>query len=215
MTIRSHLRSAAICLFALLLGSAAVQAHPHVWVTAKSELIYAADGTLKAVRYHWTFDEMFSAFAVQGLDKNNDGKLSREELSELATVNVTSLKEFGYFTVAKIGGKQINFEAPADYWLEADANKILTLYFTLPVKAGTPKDLLIVDIYDPTYFVAFSFADDKPATLSGAAANCSVEVRRPETATSTKPLSESFFSSLGAGSDFGAQFANRITVRCP
>lgn len=215
MAIRSYLQTAVICLLGFLLGSAAAEAHPHVWVTAKSELIYAADGTLKAVRHHWTFDEMFSAFAVQGLDKDNDGKLSREELSELATVNVTSLKEFEYFSVAKIGGNRIVFEAPADYWLEADTSKILTLHFTLPVKAGTPKGLFTVDIYDPTYFVAFSFADDKPATLSGAAANCSVEVRRPETATSTKPLSESFFSSLSAGSDFGAQFANRITVHCP
>ena len=28
------------------LGAAAAQAHPHVWVTAKSEVIYAPDQTL-------------------------------------------------------------------------------------------------------------------------------------------------------------------------
>ena len=28
----------------IALGAAAAQAHPHVWITAKSELIYAADG---------------------------------------------------------------------------------------------------------------------------------------------------------------------------
>ena len=32
--------------------------------------------------------------AVEGLDTNKDGKYSREELAELAKVNVTSLKDF-------------------------------------------------------------------------------------------------------------------------
>ncbi len=42
-------------------------AHPHVWVTASSELIYAADGTITGVRHAWTFDEMFSTYALQGM----------------------------------------------------------------------------------------------------------------------------------------------------
>src|SRR5215213_8527449 len=50
------------------LGLAEASAHPHVWVTVKSELVYAPDGTLTAVRHHWTFDEMFSTFATQGMD---------------------------------------------------------------------------------------------------------------------------------------------------
>ena len=29
---------------AVALGAATAQAHPHVWITAKSELIYAPDG---------------------------------------------------------------------------------------------------------------------------------------------------------------------------
>jgi hypothetical protein len=125
-----------LALAALLLFSAtAADAHPHVWLTFKSEMVYGPNGALAAVRHVWTFDEMFSTFATQGLDKNGDGKLSREELAELAEVNVTSLKEFDYFTVAKAGGKPVPFEPPTDYWLE-HANSQLTLHFTLPVKAG-------------------------------------------------------------------------------
>jgi ABC-type uncharacterized transport system substrate-binding protein len=36
--------------------------------------------------------------AVQGLDTNGDGVCSKEELKPLAEVNVTSLKDFDYFT---------------------------------------------------------------------------------------------------------------------
>ena len=44
------------------------QAHPHVWVTMKSELVYGADGSATGVRHAWTFDDMFSTFATQGLE---------------------------------------------------------------------------------------------------------------------------------------------------
>ena len=64
------------------------QAHPHVWVTMKSELVYGADGSATGVRHAWTFDDMFSTFATQGLESKEKGKFTREELAPLAEVNV-------------------------------------------------------------------------------------------------------------------------------
>jgi ABC-type uncharacterized transport system substrate-binding protein len=215
MIFHTGCRALALGAFLIFIGATAAEAHPHVWVTIKSEAVYAPDGSLLAVRHNWTFDEMFSAFATQGLDKNKDGKLTRDELSELANVNVTSLKEFDYFTVAKNGTKPIAFEAPTDYWLDF-ADGQLTLHFTLPVKPGTAKGGVTLDVYDPTYFVAFEFAEgEEPVKLSGAPPACKLEIRRPGAAVSSSGLSESFFNSLKAGSDYGAQFANRIIVRCP
>jgi ABC-type uncharacterized transport system substrate-binding protein len=196
----------------LLAGFAApALAHPHVLVTGRSELVFK-DGQIAAVRHIWTFDEMFSAFATQGLDKNGDGVLSREELAELAQVNVESLKEFEYFTVGKNGAGSLTFAEPVDYWLE-HKDKLLTLHFTLPVKTGGQKGNLSLDVFDPVYFVAFSLAEQNPVKLVGAPANCAFEVKRP-TATAGQTLSESFFNSLNAASEYGSQFANRITVTC-
>ena len=99
-------------LFGLLLMATSVafgmrpaQAHPHVWITAVSELIYASDGSISGVRHAWTFDDMFSTYALQGIETKTKGVYSRDELGPLAQTNVESLKEFGFFTFAKADGK--------------------------------------------------------------------------------------------------------------
>lgn len=205
----------ALLLGSVLLLSAAgsAAAHPHVFVTARGTLVYGPEGALKEIRYAWTFDEMFSSFATQGLDTNGDGKFSREELAALAKENVESLKEFGYFTVAPRGAKAFEFGEPTDYFFDGTDTNSLTLRFTLPVK-NAAKGGIAFEVYDPTYFVAFSLADQKPISLEGAPGGCSVEAKNAGDPNSTK-LSEEFFTQLQAGADYGAQFANRIAVRCP
>src|SRR6267378_4364331 len=106
-------------------------AHPHVWVTAASELIYAPDGSVTSVRHAWTFDDMFSTYALQGVPTKKKGVYTREELAPLAQTNVESLKEYGFFTFAKVDGKKQPFLDPTDYFLEYK-NAALVLHFTLP-----------------------------------------------------------------------------------
>src|SRR5689334_15136895 len=114
-----------VALANLVAGSAF--AHPHVWVTMKSELIYGTDGAVTGVRHAWTFDDMFSTFATQGLETKQKGVFTREELAPLAEVNVSSLKEYDFFTKARANGKQVKFADPQDYWLEFK-DSMLTLH---------------------------------------------------------------------------------------
>jgi ABC-type uncharacterized transport system substrate-binding protein len=94
------------------------QAHPHVWVTVETEVLYGPNQDITGFRHKWTFDEMYTAFAVQGLDKDGDGKYSREELQPLAEVNITSLREFGLFTYPRLNDKVLERKDAVDYWLE-------------------------------------------------------------------------------------------------
>lgn len=198
---------------ASLVAPRPAQAHPHVWVTMASELVYAPDGTLTGIKQAWTFDEAFSAFALQGLEKGKDGTYGKEVLQPLAEVNVTSLKEYDYFVTAKSATAKLAFGDPVDYYLTY-ANDALTLHFTLPLKAPHPaKGTVAIDVYDPTYFVAFSFRDKDPVTLAGAPAGCTKEVVSPE--QQTAPLAESFFTNLAASSSYAVQYADKITVKCP
>jgi ABC-type uncharacterized transport system substrate-binding protein len=209
------LRCFVFAALALFIAPAA-QAHPHVWVTMKSELVYGPDGSVTGVRHAWTFDDMFSTFATQGMESKEKGKFTREELAPLAKVNVESLKEYDYFTIARANGKKAELEPPADYWLDF-TDGLLTLHFTLPFKTPAKAQSLDVEMYDPSWFVDFSFAEKDPVKLVGAPANCQLAVQRPgeaQTASKGQP-GEAFFNNLGAASNYGAQFANKIAVRCP
>src|SRR5215218_4799111 len=90
-------------------------AHPHVWVTAKEEVLFAPDGKFSAIRHIWTFDKHFTSYSTEGLDKNRDGKLAPEELKDLAKQNVESLVLFDYYTALKVNGVTMTFDAPRDY----------------------------------------------------------------------------------------------------
>lgn len=201
-----------------LLGLAApASAHPHVWVAARAQVLFGPDGKIIGFRHVWTFDEMYSAFATQGLGK--DGKPpTREELAPLAKTNVESLAEFQYFTLAKTGPKMYEFGEPKDYELVADDKKIVTLSFTLPLKEPvSAKKPFTFMVYDPTYFVDFELEKTDPVTLKDAPAGCSVTTLNPDPLgqQDTKKLNESFFTGLSPGTDFGIKLATRSIVACP
>jgi ABC-type uncharacterized transport system substrate-binding protein len=196
------------------LGAVPAQAHPHVWITAASELIYAPDGSITGVRHAWTFDDMFSTYALQGLETKTKGVYSPEELAPLAQTNVESLKEFGFFTFARADGKKEKFLEPVDYFLEYK-DAALTLHFTLPLKTPVKPKQLAVEVFDPEFFIDFGFAKKDPVRLVGAPAACQMQFQRPnDGSVGAQKLGEQNFTG-GDNSNYGAMFANKITVDCP
>jgi ABC-type uncharacterized transport system substrate-binding protein len=201
-------------LLALSAGISPAAAHPHVWITAKSQLIYAPDGTVSGVRHAWTFDDMFSTYALQGLEQKTKGTYSREELAPLAQTNVESLKEFGFFTFAKADGSKQRFLEPVDYFLEFK-DSLLTLHFTLPAKTPFRAKQLVLEVFDRAFFIDFKYTDKDPVALVGAPADCKMQFQRPNDGTaSAQKLGEQNFLG-GEGGNFGMMFANKITVDCP
>jgi ABC-type uncharacterized transport system substrate-binding protein len=203
----------------LALAASTAAAHPHVWVTMHSELVYAPDGTVTGVRHAWTFDDMFSVFATQGIESKKKGEFTREELAPLAEVNVTSLKEYDFFTYAKANGKNVEFKEPsAGYFLEFNPkDTVLTLHFTLPLKTPVKAKELSVEVYDREFFVDFSFNEKDPAKLVGAPAQCKLSVVNPQqmdTALSQQ-LSQLGPDQKNTDLTIGSEFANKIVVKCP
>lgn len=209
--------TAIVTLAGLLIAAAPASAHPHVWITMTSEVIYAPDGSIIGIRHAWTFDDMFSTFATQGLESKQKGVFTRKELSPLAKVNVESLKEYDFFTFGRADGKKTDFAEPKDYYLEYN-NQLLTLHFMLPFKAPVKAKSLNLQIFDPSYFVDFTF-DDKVkavATLSGAPTQCKLTVGRPKEMDKNlaDQLSQLPPDARSPTALIGAEYSNRIQVRC-
>lgn len=206
---------AAAALVALLARPAL--AHPHVWVAARATVLFDKEGRIAGIRNDWTFDEMYSAFATQGLGQ--DGKPpTREELQPLAKTNIESLAEFDNFTFAREAGKKLAFKEPSDYWLDADEKKVVSLHFTLLLKQPiAAKKVFSFQVYDPTYFVAFGFEKTDPVTLRDGPAGCSASVMDPAPllAAESQKLSAAASENFSPGADLSSRLAPRVVVACP
>jgi ABC-type uncharacterized transport system substrate-binding protein len=246
----------------LLAATAACEAHPHVWVAVETTVVYDS-GTFAGLQQRWTFDELYSTMAVEGLDANKDGKLDRAELAELAKVNMEGLKEFEYFTFVRLGDQALAFEAPKDFWMEitetatppgpaavvaADPSqagqpapsagfwsklagaltgsksaepekaKVLSLVFTLPLQKpvlGEAKGFTF-QTSDPTFFIWFDQAKDRPVRFSeGAPATCKAVVADPEkSAADLQKLGESAFGQGGGGAGIAFGTAKVVSASC-
>lgn len=203
---------------ALLLATAlGAQAHPHVWVTAKAEILFTPEGKISGIRHDWTFDAAYTAYVTQGLDTNGDGTLTPQELQGLADENASSLSEFNYFTVARSNGRKLAFDGPREPRM-AMAKDQLVMTFLLPLKAPAPASGAFgLEIDDPSFFVYFTLDGTASLTLTGAPSGCATNIAKAkaiDAATQQILQNEGIFQTP-AGANLGLQYANKAIVACP
>ncbi|MBS1165793.1 MAG: hypothetical protein H6R00_1818 [Proteobacteria bacterium] len=121
-------------------------------------------------------------FAISGVSTTPIRPSQAKASTPLADINVESLKDYAYFTfITADDGKDIDFNKPTEYWLHDEGGRLI-LFFTLPTKTPVKATGRIrLEIYDPTFFVAFRMIDDKdgPIVLDGAPAACTYKTFRP------------------------------------
>lgn len=193
-------------------------AHPHVFVSVRSTLTVDAHKRITAVQHVWTFDEMYTAFAVTGFGADAETP-SSADLQGVAKQNMEDMAEYKYFTVLKNGPDRAVFGEPENYsadLLKTKDDFSLVLRFTLPLK--TP--LLVgpattLQVYDPSYFVSFTFAKPDGVAFSGAG-KCSTNLAKPKPLSSSEQqsLTESFFTNMLPGTDFGIKLAEIVLISC-
>ncbi|MFN3891727.1 MAG: DUF1007 family protein [Beijerinckiaceae bacterium] len=211
-------RLAAICVAGAALAAApAAFAHPHVFVAVKSVILFGPDGRVTGVRHSWTFDDMYSAFALQGLG-GKSGRASQQELDALAKVNVEQLEETNYFTFVRAGGRRMEFGPATEYRSTVDDKGLLSLHFTAPLKEpASAGRAFTMQVYDPTYYVAFELEKGAAVTMTGAPSGCSLNVVQPAPLTPDLQarLNDSMGTNVSPGPDFGLKLAARVVVACP
>lgn len=194
-------------------------AHPHVWVDATATLSFDPSRRLNAIETRWVFDEMYAAFAVDGLDTNRDGTLSAQELRPLADENVKQLKEWGYFTVVKAGNLRVPIGPVTAYGM-AYADGKLSLTMTLPL--ATPIDPrqapVRVSAFDPTFYVMVTAAETATVGMRNPPPGCAAELERPaENEEASVPDAVAMATTVDPAdpeASIGAEYAEWIILSC-
>jgi ABC-type uncharacterized transport system substrate-binding protein len=209
-----------VFLFTVLLTGIAF-AHPHVWVTMETEILLGPGDEVTGFRHKWTFDEMYTSFAIEGLDTNGDGIYSEDELKPLAQTNIEALKEFEYFTFPFLGETKLPMKTPVDYRLDYK-DKLLTLAFTLPLEKPVSHDRIkdfSFAVYDPGMYVSLTFSGKEPVRIASAIpVACAAHVGDRDAAKAKAKVKETTLSQLGENidpaSNLGYQYAERVTIQC-
>jgi len=200
----------------LAVSPAPAHAHPHVWIDAVGEMLFNDSGKLEGLRVYWAFDELYSAYAVEGLDTNGDGELERQELAPLIAENIKNLKDFRYFTYVEVDGLNPVYGDVTDFGGRY-VNGRLAMWFVVPLAEPVDprKAEVAFAMYDPTYYISIELAEDDAIRVSGKAPDtCGHRIVDTEARSDSLSLSESFFQSLDSSANFGVNLAQWVRLTC-
>ncbi len=195
-------------------GAGPAAAHPHVWIDSTARVVFNAQQEIEALEIVWRFDEFYSLFAIEGLDTNADGLLQEAELQELAKVNITSLKDYSYFTYVSVDGEEVAYGEVVKYASRFE-DGILSLRFRLPLAQSVDPRRSSVSFtsYDPSFYISIEPLSETPVTMSASApTGCAIDLA---SGGETETLNFSDLDLLNAGSQsLAAQFASRASINC-
>ncbi|HEY7608399.1 MAG TPA: DUF1007 family protein [Alphaproteobacteria bacterium] len=184
---------------ALIAPAALAEAHPHIWIRATATLQFE-NGKVVGIQHEWLFDDFFSNALIADFDKNKNKQFDPDEVKELEANAFVALKDFGYFTHIRVGGKEVAIETTRDFAPSIKDGKV-TYRFTavLPQPVDPRETQFFAGVYDHSYYVDVELNPQIGVKLAGGGAEaCKFAVAEDKEA----PLY------------FGATFARRIELRC-
>jgi ABC-type uncharacterized transport system substrate-binding protein len=201
-------------------GAGPALAHPHVWIDTVIEVILNDRNEATGVRVSWTYDDLYSLYVVgdMGLDPDWDGKLTPEEEARLSGFDMKWDPGFPGDTYALLGEAPLALSRPEDWTASYADGKITSTHlrsFDSPVPLGA--DPLVVQVYDPGYYVAYAIPFD-PVVTGGT--GCTAQVFVPDLDEAEEQLMAAlseYAPDVDLEGEFpavGAKFAEEVRVAC-
>lgn len=213
------LMKATTCIWVAGYGSVA-WSHPHVWIDTKIEVILNERNEATGVRIDWTYDDLYSLYIVgdMGLDPDWDGQLTPEEVTRLSGFDMQWDPGFPGDTYALVGEEALVLSGPQDWSASYAEGRITSTHlrvFDKPVPVGEVP--LIIQAYDPGYYVAYAIPFD-PVLTGGS--GCSAQVFVPDLDAADEALQAAlaeFTPDIDLEAEFpaiGASYAEEVRVTC-
>lgn len=149
----------------ILLFSALMNAHPHLFVDAEITAVFSGDN-VKGFSHTWFFDEMFSSSIIAEFDKNSDGKFSPSEREKLKKEAFEYTAEQHYFTHVQIGKKPFFITTATDFRPSIEKGILVYRFFTPCHALASKKEKITLQLFDNTYYTSFHLKkiDTQPPT---------------------------------------------------
>jgi ABC-type uncharacterized transport system substrate-binding protein len=212
------MRGVAAILGVLLAGPAL--SHPHVFIDTRLEVLINDRNEATGVRVQWTYDDLYSLFIVgdMGLDADWDGVLTPEEEARLAGFDMNWDPGFAGDTYGLVNDVEQPLSRPKEWAARYAEGRITSTHlrtFDPPVPLGSAP--LIVQVYDPGYYTAYTIAED-PVLTGGV--GCLAETFIPDLEAADAELKaalEEFTPDIDLEMAFpaiGKTYAEEVRVTC-
>jgi ABC-type uncharacterized transport system substrate-binding protein len=197
------------------------RAHPHIFVGAGLEVLFAPDGTPEAVRISWTYDPMFSMLLVSdlGLDPDFDGVLTDAELAELQGFDMNWLDGYHGDTHLTQAAQPLQLGGPTDWTSDYRDGQLQSTHLRALPDLPDPQGEWVIAVYDPTYYTSYTLVQAPRLTGRG---DCVARVFEPDFDAAGAQLQAALDELLGAGGDteadfpmVGALFSEEVRITCP
>ncbi|SPF78572.1 hypothetical protein ALP8811_02500 [Aliiroseovarius pelagivivens] len=149
--------------------------HPHVFIDAGANLLFDDAGQLAAVRVFWAYDEFYSLLLVEdnGLDADGDGTPEQAALDAYAGQDVDWAAGFPGDLYLQDKGSDVALLGPVEHGMRYEDGRVISWHIRpLETRVSVGAEPLLVQIYDPTFFVAYDVR--LPVTVKGPE-GCTVE----------------------------------------
>lgn len=203
-------------LILLLLPTGRALAHPHEFVTLRTEVNFTDKGLVSGMRYHWRFDEFFTAYALDGQDANKNGEAEQEELDALLREILGNIQSINYFTSYDQNGT-VPEQAVAKPVAARMVGRQLEISFDVPFKkpVAVGEKALRYAIYDDEFYIAMNYdPDDVQITMKNAPKGCAAAFQEADPQEDIIAFASSLDKSESGGSGLGLNFAEWVEVTC-
>ena len=137
----------------LLIGSiASADAHPHMWIDLRSQIVMQGDGQVSAIYQEWLFDDFFSTALIEEAAQNPEG-VGVGIIAEVQRI-VDNLQAYDYFTLVSVDDANVRLGVIESFKAELRENRIW-ISFSVPVSdhINVQTQTLSYAIFDPTYYI--------------------------------------------------------------
>jgi len=214
------IRSLPVCAALLAASTVPATVHPHVFAEAKLDVALTPDKqAIHSLKHHWLFDDVFSSTVIVEFDKNGDNTLDAEELKEVSKTVFESIGEYAYFQIVTQDDKDVAMKPPTDLAASFQGNQLIIQFHSQPAQPFKLAGKIEIGIYDPTFYTAIEYLDDKDLVVAALPPGCVSKVVRPDPdeviAQNQKAMDEAFMSdpsNVNAG--MGKLFATKLELTC-